>query len=92
MVVSDKFIFLHLQKCGGSFVRDFMLSNVPGSKMIRPQHDGYTTIKGNPNKPIVGIIRNPWDWYVSEYYVAMSYPLQYEPTMHFHLSILDLNN
>jgi hypothetical protein len=69
MVVTDKFVFLHLQKCGGSFIRDYILNNIPNSVMVRPQHDGYDKIKGKHiNKPIIGIIRNPWDWYVSVYH------------------------
>lgn len=69
MIVTDTFIFLHLQKCGGSFIRDFMLENIPTSVKINPQHDGYNTIKPNDlDKPVIGIIRNPWDWYVSVYH------------------------
>lgn len=69
MVTTDKFVFLHLQKCGGSFIRNFMLENIPSAKNIVPQHDGYTTIKSNhKNKPVIGVIRNPWDWYVSLYH------------------------
>lgn len=69
MVVTDTFIFLHLQKCGGSFIRDFMLENIPTSVKIDPQHDGYSTIKPSDlNKPVIGIIRNPWNWYVSIYH------------------------
>ena len=46
-----------------------MLDNIPSSKKIVPQHDGYTTIKPQHiNKPIIGVIRNPWDWYVSLYH------------------------
>lgn len=73
MVVSKDFVFLHLQKCGGSFIRDFMLKHVPNSKKIVPQHNGFSTITNqHKSKPIIGVIRNPWDWYVSLYFYHMS--------------------
>lgn len=66
MVITDKFAFLHLQKCGGSFIRNWILENISSSKFIKPQHEGFTLYKNQiGNKPIIGIIRNPWDWYVS---------------------------
>jgi hypothetical protein len=46
-----------------------MLENIPSTRQVVPQHDGYITIKGNhKNKPVIGVIRNPWDWYVSLYH------------------------
>jgi hypothetical protein len=65
MIVSDRFVFVHLHKAGGSWITDFMLKFFPESwrvgyhyprRMIPPSHTGV---------PILGVVRNPWDFYVS---------------------------
>lgn len=64
MIVHNKFVFLHLQKCAGSFTEDFLLKAFKGeSKYVSPRHN---PLKVKPkNKFVLGNIRNPWDWYVS---------------------------
>jgi hypothetical protein len=63
MIIHPKFVFLHLQKCAGTFTERFLLKAFPGGKHIRPQHKG---VSSRPKKKLLfGTIRNPWDWYVS---------------------------
>ena len=65
MIVSDKLVFIHMHKTGGQFVSRALLDHVGGSRVI-----GYHWPRKNlPVKfrglPLLGFVRNPWDWYVS---------------------------
>jgi Sulfotransferase family len=66
MIKHNKFIFLHLQKCAGTFVSKFLEKYIDGCTWI---HAG--THNGLNSKPldkfIFGVVRNPFDWYVSWY-------------------------
>lgn len=68
MIVNDDMIFIHLQKCGGTFIKHMMEQHM-GAVNIRPEHNGYTEIdEKNKDKLIVGSVRNPYSWYVSLYH------------------------
>lgn len=61
MFISDKIVFIHLQKTAGVHISQTLSKLVDGEK-----------IKEHPQLPehlrsryIIGSIRNPWDWYVS---------------------------
>ena len=65
MIVSDKLVFIHMHKTGGQFVLRALLNYVGGSRQI-----GYHTPRRNlpvefHDLPLLGFVRNPWDWYVS---------------------------
>jgi hypothetical protein len=68
MLVTDKFVFLHFPRAGGTFVYDVV------RRFFRSvQEVGYHFPRENlPPKyshlPIFGVIRNPWDFYVSWYH------------------------
>ena len=67
MIVTDRFVFLHLHKSGGSFVNRFLLDCMPGSRAIGyhlPHDDIPAAFR---HLPILGTVRNPWDYYVSWY-------------------------
>lgn len=68
MITAPDFVCIHLQKCGGSFLREYLIHNIPGAKYSGEPHDKACDIpKQHRAKPILGTIRNPWDWYVSWY-------------------------
>lgn len=76
MIVTDRFVFLHLHKSGGSFVNRFLMECVPGSQPIG-YHLPREYIPSEARQlPILGTVRNPWDYYVSWYsfQAAMSAP------------------
>lgn len=67
MVVSKDFILIHLQKCGGTFIRTLMERHF-GCNNIKPEHSGVSALRPNhKDRLLVGTIRNPWSWYVSLY-------------------------
>lgn len=68
MIITPHFICIHLQKTGGSFIREYLTKNIPNTKYNGIVHDKACDIpRRHRKKPILGTIRNPWDWYVSWY-------------------------
>jgi hypothetical protein len=83
MVITDKFIYVHLEKCGGTSIREFMRNLFPSSKIVSTQFkhiavrglyeskwlDSSTIVKPEYyTLPLIGTTRNPWSWYVSLYF------------------------
>ena len=65
MMVTDRFVFLHLHKSGGSFVNACLLRHVPGARQIG-SHLPSRLIPGDASQlPVIGLVRNPWSYYVS---------------------------
>jgi hypothetical protein len=67
MIATNRFVFLHLHKSGGTFVNEWLLRFFPDAREL-----GYHL----PRKlippplaalPVIGLIRNPWSYYVSWY-------------------------
>ena len=68
MIINNDIVFLHLQKCGGTFIKHMMEDHM-GARNHRPEHNGYRDISGtNKKKLIMGSIRNPYSWYTSLYF------------------------
>ncbi len=68
MIIAPDFVYIHLQKCGGSFVREYLTKHIPGAKYSGTVHDSVRDIpRQYRGKHILGTIRNPWDWYLSWY-------------------------
>lgn len=68
MIVTDYFVYLHVSRSGGTFLNDLIMDNVPGARMI--QYHGH--LRDLPEQyadlPVIGFVRNPFDWYISMYY------------------------
>lgn len=67
MIATDKFVFLHLERTGGNFFTELLQRFIPGEEL------GYHAPRSRlparyAHLPVIGFIRNPWDWYVSFYY------------------------
>ena len=68
MIICDDFIFIHLQKCAGTTMREFLFKAFPNCQRSKDEHSGVPEIpKGQYGKLIVGTVRNPFDWYLSWY-------------------------
>jgi hypothetical protein len=68
MIVTDHFVFVHLPRCGGTFVTDVIRKFFPSAhetghhlplRLLPTRYSGL---------PILGTVRNPWDFYVSLYH------------------------
>lgn len=68
MLIYNKFIFIHLQKCAGTFIREYLMKTFPNYIRTKEEHSGLASLpKEHHDKLILGAIRNPWAWYVSWY-------------------------
>jgi len=68
MIVCNKFVFLHLHKSGGTFVNQMMAACIPYARQIG-YHFPYKELPHSFQRlPVVGTVRNPWDYYVSWYH------------------------
>lgn len=67
MIVTDRFVFLHLHKSGGSFVNEALRRHFPEAQEIG-YHLPRSLIPADlAALPVVGLVRNPWSYYVSWY-------------------------
>ncbi len=67
MIVTPRFVFLHLHKSGGSFVNEGLLRFEPGARQL-----GYHLPRGLlpaacRSLPVLGLVRNPFSYYLSWY-------------------------
>lgn len=66
MIVTDEFVFLHLEKCGGNFIKKWLKEAFNYEKVAGREHRGL--VKKPQGKLVIGGIRNPFEWYVSCYH------------------------
>jgi hypothetical protein len=67
VILTDRFVFLHLHKSGGSFVNEFLMACVPGARQVG-YHLPRAMIPAPWNElPVIGFTRSPWSYYVSWY-------------------------
>lgn len=65
MIVTDRLVFLHLHKSGGSFVNECLRRHVPGARQIGYHLPASLIPEGARRLPVIGLVRNPWSYYVS---------------------------
>ena len=74
MIVTDKLVFLHLHKSGGTFVNALLLRCVPSARPIG-YHFPYRELPPEYRKhPVVGTVRSPWAYYVSWFHFQLAQP------------------
>ena len=67
MIVTDRFVFIHLHKTGGQTLNRVIAACIPDHRPIG-YHYPYSNLPDEYHHlPVVGVVRNPWDWYVSWY-------------------------
>lgn len=67
MIATDRFVFLHLHKSGGTFVNEWLLRFFPGARPIGYHLPRRLIPAQFANLPVIGLVRNPWSYYVSWY-------------------------
>lgn len=65
MIVADHFVFLHLHKSGGTFVNECLMRFVPGARQVGYHLPRQLIPRGVESLPVLGLVRNPWSYYVS---------------------------
>jgi hypothetical protein len=74
MIVTDKFVFLHLPRAGGTFVYEVIKRFFPSAIEIGYHLPREMLPKEYSHLPILGTVRNPWEFYVSWYHHQHSNP------------------
>lgn len=67
MIATDRFVFLHLHKSGGSFVNQCLLRLLPGARQLGYHLPRHLVPPEAASLPVLGLVRNPWSYYVSWY-------------------------
>jgi hypothetical protein len=67
MIATDRFVFLHLHKSGGSFVNEFLLRFVPSARALGYHLPRALLPAEYRELPALGFVRSPWSYYVSWY-------------------------
>ncbi len=65
MLVTNKFVFIHMHKTGGQSINTVITQCMPDHKFIGYHFPRQLLPAQYSHLPIIGVIRNPWDWYVS---------------------------
>lgn len=68
MIVTDEFVFVHLPRTGGTFVTDMIMKFFPSAREIGYHLPRALLPKEYSHLPVLGTVRNPWEFYVSWYY------------------------
>ncbi|HEX3174195.1 MAG TPA: hypothetical protein VHQ43_08260 [Solirubrobacterales bacterium] len=77
MLIHERFVFLHFQKTGGTFITESLACALPKGSLRdgAPDklHAGWADIPPEAmDLPVLAYVRNPWDWYVSWYHFMQS--------------------
>lgn len=72
MIATDKFVFVHLPRTGGTFVSEVIKKFFPSAQEIGYHFPRELIPKEYAHLPILGGIRNPWEFYASWYHHQIS--------------------
>lgn len=74
MIATPRFVFLHLHKSGGTFVNECLMRFVPGARQLG-YHLPHRMLPAEfKHLPVLGLVRNPWSYYVSWYSFQVARP------------------
>jgi len=74
MITTDRFVFLHLHKSGGTFVNECLLRFLPDARQIGYHLPRSLVPPQAAGLPVLGFVRNPWSYYVSWYSFQLERP------------------
>jgi hypothetical protein len=72
MLVTDKFVFVHLPRSGGTFVSEVIRKFFPSAHEIGYHLPRSLLPREFSHLPVLGTVRNPWEFYVSWYHHQQS--------------------
>jgi hypothetical protein len=67
MIITDRFVFLHLHKSGGTFVNELLMQCLPDARQYGYHLPRALIPAEARHLPVLGLVRNPWSYYVSWY-------------------------
>ncbi len=74
MILTTRFVFIHIPRTGGTFVRQLFLQSAPVDWQTRilEGHPGVNEIPPEFRQlPRIAVVRNPFDWYVSWFHYML---------------------
>lgn len=74
MIVTPRFVFLHLHKSGGTFVNAGLVQHIAGARQLGYHLPRSMLPAQCAALPLLGLVRNPWSYYVSWYSFQRSRP------------------
>jgi hypothetical protein len=74
VVVTSRFIFLHLHKSGGTFVNECLLRFVEDARQVGYHLPRSMAPQESAHLPALGLVRNPWSYYLSWYSFQLDRP------------------
>lgn len=72
MIATDHFVFIHLQNCGDSFGKEFLLQFMPDARHIGNHVPRRLMPPTLAHLPVLGFVRNPWSYYALWYTLQSS--------------------
>ncbi|HYK99820.1 MAG TPA: hypothetical protein VEU78_01390 [Steroidobacteraceae bacterium] len=67
MIVTQRFIYLHLHKTAGSFIDRFLLRFMPDARRIANNLPRRLAPASHAHLPALGFVRSPWSYYAAWY-------------------------
>ncbi len=67
MIATDRFVYLHLHKSGGTFINECLLRFFADARQIGYHLPRAAIPAALRTLPVLGFVRNPWSYYVSWY-------------------------
>jgi hypothetical protein len=68
MIVTDKFVFVHVPRSGGTFITGIIRKFFPSAHEIGHHLPLELLPREYSHLPVLGTVRNPWEFYVSLYH------------------------
>jgi hypothetical protein len=68
LIVTNKFVFMHLPRSGGTFVSEVIRKFFPSGREIGYHLPRELLPREYSHLPVLGTVRNPWEFYVSWYH------------------------
>jgi len=67
MITTERFVFIHMHKTGGQTLNDIIGCCISDHRVVGYHYPRSEIPPESTDLPLVGMVRNPWDWYVSWY-------------------------
>jgi len=87
MIATDQFAFVHLPRSGGTFVSEVIKKFFPSAREIGYHLPRELLPAKYSHLPVLGTVRNPWEFYVS-WYQHQYFNKNYSPKTNVLFSVL----
>jgi tetratricopeptide (TPR) repeat protein len=67
MIITERFVFIHMHKTGGQTLNSVISRCMKDHRVVGYHYPRREIPAEASNLPVIGIVRNPWSWYVSWY-------------------------